>query len=85
MRRPKRSTTDVYEIRPRADKHNVNLVGGALPYGPMWYRGRKAITDAIDLSRHYTHGSVDLSASDPAARARHSAVRRSTTLPRIRG
>jgi hypothetical protein len=49
MRRPKRSTirTDVYEIRPRADKHGVDLVSDALPYSPMWYRGPKAITNAI--------------------------------------
>jgi hypothetical protein len=36
MRRPKKSTirTDIYEIRPRADKHGVDLVSDALPpYG----------------------------------------------------
>ena len=57
MRRPKRSTirTDVYEIRPRADKHGVNLVGDALPYSPMWYRGPKAITDAIDHAKFFSH------------------------------
>jgi hypothetical protein len=53
MRRPKGSTirTKVYEIRPRADKHGVDLVGDALPYSPMWYRGPKAITDAIDYAK----------------------------------
>jgi hypothetical protein len=57
MRRPKRSTirTDVYEIRPRADKHGVDLVGDALPYSPMWYRGPKAITDAIDHAKFFSH------------------------------
>jgi len=56
MRLPKRSTirTDVYEIRPRADKHGVDLVGDALPYSPMWYRGPKAITDAIDHATFYS-------------------------------
>jgi hypothetical protein len=56
MRRPKRSTirTDVYEIRPRVDKHGVDLVGDALPYSPMWYRGPKAITDAIDHAKFYS-------------------------------
>ena len=56
MRRPKRSTirTDVYEIRPRADKHGVDLVGDALPYSPMWYRGPKAITDAIDHAKFFS-------------------------------
>jgi hypothetical protein len=57
MVRPKRSTicTDVYEIRPRADKHGVDLVGDALPYSPMWYRGPKAITDAIDHAKFFSH------------------------------
>ena len=56
MRRPKRSTiyTDVYEIRPRADKHGVDLVGDALPYSPMWYRGPNAITDAIDHVKFFS-------------------------------
>jgi hypothetical protein len=56
MRRLKRSTirTDVYEIRPRADKHGVDLVGDALPYSPMWYRGPKAITDAIDHAKFFS-------------------------------
>ena len=56
MRRPKRSTirTDVYEIRPRADKDGVDLVSAALPYSPMWYRGPKAITDAIDHAKFFS-------------------------------
>jgi len=56
MLRPKRSTicTDVYEIHPRADKHGVDLVGEALPYSPMWYRGPKAITDAIDHAKFFS-------------------------------
>jgi hypothetical protein len=56
MRRAKRSTirTDVYEIRPRADKHGVDLVGDALPYSPIWYRGPEAIRDAIDHAKFYT-------------------------------
>ena len=53
IRPPNRSTirTDVYEIRPRADKHGVDLVSNALPYSPMWYRGPKAIRDAIDHAK----------------------------------
>lgn len=56
IRHPKRSTIriDVYEIRPRADKHGVNLVGNALPYSPMWYRGPKAIRDAMDHAKFYS-------------------------------
>jgi hypothetical protein len=62
MRRHKRSTicTDVYEIRPRADKDGVNLVSDALPYSPMWYRGPKAITDAMDHAKFFnlSHDAV---------------------------
>jgi hypothetical protein len=62
MRRSKGSTirTNVYEIRPRADKHGVDLVGDALPYSPMWYRGPKAITDAVDHAkfRSRSHDAV---------------------------
>jgi hypothetical protein len=56
MRHPKRSTirTDVHEIRPRADKHGVDLVSDALAYSPMWYRGRKAITHAIDYAKFFS-------------------------------
>ena len=56
IRRPYRSTihTDVYEIRPRADEHGVDLVGDALPYSPMWYRGPRAITDAIDHAKFFS-------------------------------
>ena len=60
MRRPKRSTirTDVYEIRPRADKHGVDLISDALPYSPLWYRGPNAITDAVGHVKFYS-GSHD--------------------------
>ena len=56
MQHPKGSTIriDVYEIRPRADKLGVDLVGDALPYSPMWYRGPKAITDAIDHAKFFS-------------------------------
>jgi len=53
MRRPKKSSirTDVYEIRTRANKDGVDLVSDVLPYSPMWYRGPKAIRDAIDHAK----------------------------------
>jgi hypothetical protein len=56
MRRPKGSTirTDVYEIRPRPDKHGVDLVSDALPYSPIWYRGPRAIRDAIDHATFFS-------------------------------
>jgi hypothetical protein len=59
MRRPKKSTIrkDIYEIRPRADKHGVDLVSDALPYSPIWYRGSKAIIDAIDHAKFYSRSN----------------------------
>ncbi len=54
--RDKHSATSahVYEIRPRADKHGVDLISDALPYSPMWYRGPNAIRDAIDYAKFYS-------------------------------
>jgi hypothetical protein len=49
------SSTHVYEIRPRADKSGVDLISDALPYSPLWYRGPKAISDAIDYAKFYSH------------------------------
>ena len=56
MRHPKTSTIrkDVYEIRPRADKHGVDLASDVLPYSPMWYRGPKAIREAIDHAKFFS-------------------------------
>ena len=54
--RNKHSTisTHVYEIRPRADKHGVDLISDALPYSPLWYRGLNAIGDAIGHAKLYS-------------------------------
>jgi hypothetical protein len=29
----------IYEVRPRKDKHGVNLISDALPFGRLWYDG----------------------------------------------
>jgi hypothetical protein len=42
-----KASVHVYEIRPRADKCSFDLIGDALPYSPLWYRGPNAIKDAI--------------------------------------
>lgn len=59
VRRSKRPTNriDVYEIRPRADKHGVDLVSNALPYSPMWYRGPDAVRDAIEHAHFYSRSN----------------------------
>jgi hypothetical protein len=58
--RDKHSTTatHVYEIRPRPDKHGVDLISDALPYRPLWYRGPNAIRDAVGYAKFYS-GSHD--------------------------
>ena len=42
----------VYEIRPRADKHGIDLISDVLPYGPLWYAGPNAISNAIGFAKH---------------------------------
>jgi hypothetical protein len=48
------TSTHVYEIRPRAEKHGVDLISDALPYSPLWYRGPNAIRDAINHAKFRT-------------------------------
>jgi hypothetical protein len=45
---------DIYEIRPRPDKHGFDLSSDALRYSPLWYRGSNAIVDAIACARSYS-------------------------------
>jgi hypothetical protein len=33
----------VYEVRPRKDKHGVDLISDVLPFGRLWYDGPDAI------------------------------------------
>lgn len=60
--RLKHSTTSihVYEIRPRADKRGFDLISDVLPCSPLWYRGPKAIRDAIGYAKFYSrsHNAV---------------------------
>ena len=60
--RPNHATqpTHVYEIRPRSDKHGVDLISDALPFGRLWYGGPNAVSNAIGYAMHYSrsHGAV---------------------------
>jgi hypothetical protein len=47
-------STHVYEIRPRADKRGFDLISDALPCSPLWYRGPKAIRDAIGYAKFFS-------------------------------
>ena len=51
---PPTISTHVYEIRPRADKHGIDLISDVLPYSPLWYRGPNAIRDAINSAKGFS-------------------------------
>jgi hypothetical protein len=53
IRHPAPSTisTQVYEVRPRADKRGVDLISDALPFGALWYAGPNAISNAIGFAK----------------------------------
>jgi hypothetical protein len=55
---PPRISTHVYEIRPRADKHGIDLISDVLPYSPLWYAGPNAISNAISFAK-FNSGSHD--------------------------
>ena len=38
---------DVYEIRPRKDRHGFDLIGDRLRFGPIWYSGPDAVRYAV--------------------------------------
>jgi hypothetical protein len=35
----------VYEVRPRKDKHGVDLISDVLPFGRFWYGGPNAVRE----------------------------------------
>jgi hypothetical protein len=55
---PPRISTHVYEIRPRGDKHGIDLISDVLPYSPLWYAGPTAISNAISFAK-FNSGSHD--------------------------
>ena len=55
---PPRISTRVYEIRPRGDKHGIDLISDVLPYSPLWYAGPTAISNAISFAK-FNSGSHD--------------------------
>jgi hypothetical protein len=44
----------VYEVRPRKDKHGVDLISDALPFGALWYGEPDAIANAIGYAKFYS-------------------------------
>ena len=37
----------VYEVRPRKDKRDYDLISDSLPFGRLWYVGPNAIANVI--------------------------------------
>jgi hypothetical protein len=50
----------VYEIRPRADHHGVDLMSDALRFGSLWYAGPSAISNAVRFAKFFSrsHNAV---------------------------
>ena len=42
----------IYEVRPRKDKHGVDLISGGLPSGRLWYGEPNAVTNTIGYAQH---------------------------------
>ena len=59
VRPPKTPTisTHVYEIRPRADHHGVDLISDALRFGSLWYSGPNAGSNAIGFAKFYSRSN----------------------------
>jgi hypothetical protein len=69
--RDKHSTTSthVYEIRSRADKHGVDLISDALPYSPLWYGEPNAIKNVISYAKFYSRShDVEIRVYDDAGK-----------------
>lgn len=55
------ATLHICEVRPRKDKHGVDLISDALPFGRLWYDGPKAVANAIGYAEHRSrshHGVI---------------------------
>ena len=42
----------IYEVRPRKDKRNVDLISDALPFRRLCYGEPNAINNAVDYAKH---------------------------------
>ena len=41
-----------YAVRPRKDHRGVDLISDALTFGPLWYGGPNAVSNAVDYAKH---------------------------------
>ena len=42
---------DVYDVRPREDRDGVDLISGRFRYGPIWYAGPDAVSNAVAYAK----------------------------------
>ena len=43
---------DVYEVRPRRDREGFDLISDLFRYGPIWYAGPDAVSNAIAYAKY---------------------------------
>ena len=43
-----------YEVRPRTDHRDVDLIWDVLPFGRLWYDGPNAVANAIGYAEHHS-------------------------------
>ena len=48
------SSKHVYEVRPRKDRRDVDLISDALLFDRPWYGEPNAISNAIDYAKFYS-------------------------------
>jgi hypothetical protein len=44
----------LYEVRPRADHHGVDLMSDALRFGSLWYSGPNAVSNATSFAKFFS-------------------------------
>src|SRR5438093_225598 len=44
----------LYEVRPRKDHRDVDLIPDALPFGRLWYGEPNAISNAVDYAKFFS-------------------------------
>ena len=42
----------IYEVRPRHDKRDFDLISDALTFGRLWYAGPNAVANAIGYAEY---------------------------------
>jgi hypothetical protein len=47
----------VYEVRPRKDHRDVDLISDVLPFGQLWYAEPGAVSNAVGYALHRTRSN----------------------------